>query len=72
MFADPGFDKARQIALEMAEMMRRMGPFEPHRLPAEEMEYTAMPKILARVKDRFVDAEEPFEARGEDQAAGAR
>jgi len=59
MFADPAFDKARQTALEMAEMMRRMGPFEPHRLPAEEMEYTAMPKIMERVKGRFVDADAP-------------
>src|SRR5690606_19337521 len=68
MFADPGFDKARQTALEMAEMMRKMGPFEPHRLPAEEMEYTAMPKTLERVKDRFVDAD----GVSEEQAAGAR
>jgi fructose 1,6-bisphosphate aldolase/phosphatase len=27
-----------------------MGPFQPHRLPPEEMEYTALPKILAKVK----------------------
>lgn len=57
MFADPAFDKARQTALEMAEMMRGMGPFEPHRLPQEEMEYTAMPKVMARVQDRFKDAD---------------
>lgn len=66
MFADPGFDRARRTALEMAEMMRKMGPFEPHRLPAEEMEYTAMPKILERVKDRFADPD-----KGIEQAAGA-
>lgn len=57
MFDDPSFDTARQTALQMAEMMRRMGPFEPHRLPQEEMEYTAMPKVMARVQDRFKDAE---------------
>lgn len=57
MFKDPGFDTARQTALQMAEMMRSMGPFEPHRLPQEEMEYTAMPKVMERVRDRFVDAD---------------
>ncbi|HEY8418325.1 MAG TPA: fructose-1,6-bisphosphate aldolase/phosphatase [Limnochordales bacterium] len=57
MFGDPGFDKARQTALEMAEMMRRMGPFEPHRLPLEEMEYTAMPEVMRRVADRFKSVE---------------
>src|SRR5690606_20783019 len=57
MFGDPGFDKARQTALEMADMMRRMGPFEPHRLPLEEMEYTAMPQVMARVADRFQSAD---------------
>lgn len=61
MFNDPGFDTARQTALQMAEMMRRMGPFEPHRLPQEEMEYTAMPKVMERVRDRFQDADEPAE-----------
>lgn len=59
LFVDPGFDKARQTALEMAEMMRRMGPFEPHRLPQEEMEYTAMPQVMERVRKRFRDADEP-------------
>lgn len=58
MFEDVSFDKAREMALEMADMMRKMGPFEPHRLPAEEMEYTAMPKIMERVRDRFVDADD--------------
>ncbi|HDO19163.1 MAG TPA: fructose 1,6-bisphosphatase, partial [Thermoplasmatales archaeon] len=33
LFADPGFDRARQIALEIADYMRMHGPFEPHRLP---------------------------------------
>jgi fructose 1,6-bisphosphate aldolase/phosphatase len=43
MFADPSFELARQQTNEIADMMRRHGPFEPHRLPLEEMEYTTMP-----------------------------
>ncbi|GAI27551.1 unnamed protein product [marine sediment metagenome] len=45
MFADKSFDIARQQANEIANYMRRHGPFEPHRLPLEEMEYTTMPEI---------------------------
>ncbi len=36
MFADKSFDLAREQANEMAGLMRRHGPFEPHRLPLEE------------------------------------
>lgn len=53
LFADPAFDKARQEALEIADMLRRHGPFEPHRLPLEEMEYTTMPGVMERLKERF-------------------
>lgn len=53
MFADPSFDRARQIALEMADYLRRHGPFEPHRLPMEEMEYTTLPGVLEKLKGRF-------------------
>ncbi|MBO8142885.1 MAG: fructose 1,6-bisphosphatase [Firmicutes bacterium] len=67
MFGDPGFDRARQTALEMAEMMRRMGPFEPHRLPLEEMEYTAMPQVMRKVQHRFQPADQDA-----GEAAGAR
>lgn len=55
MFADKSFDLARHQANEMADMMRRHGPFEPHRLPLEEMEYTTMPQVMSKLKDRFVD-----------------
>jgi len=55
MFADKAFDMAREQANEMADMMRRHGPFEPHRLPLEEMEYTTMPQVMEKLKDRFVD-----------------
>lgn len=53
MFDDPAFDYARQKANEIADYMRRHGPFEPHRLSAEEMEYTTLPKVLESLKERF-------------------
>ena len=57
LFKDPAFDKARRVAQEMADMLRRQGIFEPHRLPAEEMEYTTLPKILKKLEGRFYDTE---------------
>ncbi|MHB1043836.1 MAG: fructose-1,6-bisphosphate aldolase/phosphatase [Eubacteriales bacterium] len=53
-FADPSFDLTRQRANEIAQYMRSMGPFEPHRLHLDEMEYTTMPEVSKRLKDRFV------------------
>jgi len=53
MFDDIAFDVARQEASEMADMMRRHGPFEPHRLPLEEMEYTTMPEVMDKLSSRF-------------------
>jgi fructose 1,6-bisphosphate aldolase/phosphatase len=53
LFDDPAFDYTRQKAMEIAEYMRRHGPFEPHRLPLEEMEYTTFPKVMEKLKDRF-------------------
>jgi fructose 1,6-bisphosphate aldolase/phosphatase len=55
MFADKSYDLARKQANEVAEYMRRHGPFEPHRLPLEEMEYTTMPEVSKKLEDRFVD-----------------
>jgi len=55
MFADRSYDLARKQANEVAEYMRRHGPFEPHRLPLEEMEYTTMPEVSKKLEDRFVD-----------------
>jgi fructose 1,6-bisphosphate aldolase/phosphatase len=55
MFADKSFDPARHQANEIAEFMRRHGPFEPHRLPLEEMEYTTMPQVMKELSGRFVD-----------------
>jgi fructose 1,6-bisphosphate aldolase/phosphatase len=57
LFDDPAFDISRQKAQEVMEYLRRHGPFEPHRLPLEEMEYTTLPEVLKRLKDRFEKAE---------------
>lgn len=57
MFADPAYDYTRKKAQEITEYMRRHGPFEPHRLPLEDMEYTALPKILAKLENRFKPTE---------------
>jgi fructose 1,6-bisphosphate aldolase/phosphatase len=58
MFADPSYDNARRLALNAADYLRRHGPFEPHRLPLEEMEYTTMPEVMEKIKDRFKPTEE--------------
>jgi len=58
MFDDPSFDVARHQANEIADYMRRHGPFEPHRLPLEEMEYTTMPQVIRKLDKRFVDLKE--------------
>ncbi|MCD6491555.1 MAG: fructose 1,6-bisphosphatase [Candidatus Korarchaeota archaeon] len=53
LFDDPAFDLARKKANEIADYLRRHGPFEPHRLSAEEMEYTALPQVLDKIKNRW-------------------
>ena len=53
MFADVSFDEARKKANEIAEYLRRHGPFEPHRLGLQEMEYTTMPQVMEKVAHRF-------------------
>jgi fructose 1,6-bisphosphate aldolase/phosphatase len=55
LFDDPAFDEARHQANIMADFLRRMGPFEPHRLPLEEMEYTTMPEVAKKLSSRFQD-----------------
>ena len=55
MFADKSFDNARKLANNIADYMRRHGPFEPHRLPLEEMEYTTMPQVAKKLEGRFVN-----------------
>ncbi len=53
LFDDIAFDPARKKALEIAEVLREMGPFEPHRLPLEEMEYTTLPQVMKKLTERF-------------------
>jgi len=52
-FEDPAFDRARQICNEVSDYMRRHGPFMPHRLGPDEMEYTTLPNVLKKLEDRF-------------------
>jgi fructose 1,6-bisphosphate aldolase/phosphatase len=37
--------------------MRRHGPFMPHRLGPEEMEYTTLPEVLGKLASRFKPVE---------------
>lgn len=53
MFDDPSFDEARKTANKVTDYMRRHGPFQPHRLSEAEMEYSSMPVVFDRIKDRF-------------------
>lgn len=52
-FADPAFDDARRKANEIADYMRSLGPFEPHRLGLDELEYTTMPEVMEKLSERF-------------------
>lgn len=53
MLKDVSFDRARKKANEIADYLRRHGPFEPHRLSCDEMEYTTLPDVLKKLKSRF-------------------
>jgi len=57
LFDDPAFDKARQMANLIADYIRSMGPFEPHRLGKDQMEYTTLPQILQKLEGRFKKVE---------------
>jgi len=53
LFDDPAFDGIRREALHITQYMRQHGPFEPHRLPMEDMEYTTLPKVMKKLGKRF-------------------
>jgi fructose 1,6-bisphosphate aldolase/phosphatase len=53
MFDDPAFDRVRAQVNELMDHFRRQGPFEPHRLSMDEMEYTTLPAVAARLADRW-------------------
>lgn len=58
LFDDVSFDNARKVANEIAEHLRAHGPFEPHRLPLDEMEYTTMPQVMHKLESRFVSEDD--------------
>lgn len=53
LFDDPAFDETRRQANEAADYLRRHGPFQPHRLGLEDMEYTTMPRLMDKMKERW-------------------
>jgi fructose 1,6-bisphosphate aldolase/phosphatase len=53
LFDDPAFDGTRREAQHITDYMRRHGPFEPHRLPMADMEYTTLPKVMKKLGSRF-------------------
>lgn len=53
LFDDIAFDIARKESLEYVAVLRHMGEFEPSRLSPEHMEYTALPQIIEKLKERF-------------------
>ena len=55
MFDDPAFDEARRASNVISDHLRRHGPFEPHRLPMDEMEYTTLPRVMKRLEGRWQD-----------------
>ncbi|NYT02380.1 MAG: fructose 1,6-bisphosphatase [Methanosarcinales archaeon] len=57
LFKDIAFDLTRKRVLEITDYMRAHGPFEPHRLPMEDMEYTTLPHVMNKLKDRFEDTD---------------
>ena len=58
LFDDPAFERARKLANEIADYIRSHGPFQPHLLSEEELEYTTLPDVLKKLEDRFEDLEE--------------
>lgn len=53
MFDDPSFDDARRRASDVADYMRRHGPFRPHRSARSAAEKTSINMVLEKLGDRF-------------------
>ena len=52
----PGLgDVINSLQRKQTDYLRRHGPFEPHRLPLEEMEYTTMPQVMKKLEKRIVN-----------------
>ncbi|MDV2482574.1 fructose 1,6-bisphosphatase [Methanoculleus sp. Wushi-C6] len=58
MFDDPAFDRVRDRCCELSDVLRAHGPFEPHRLSLEEMEYTTLPGVEKQFENRWEDLPE--------------
>jgi len=56
LFADVAFNRAREVAENVSDYIRRHGEFMPARLGPEEMEYTTLPATLEKLKPRFKPA----------------
>ena len=52
-FDDVSFDNVRAEANRVADHLRKHGHFEPHRLPLDELEYTTMPAVAAKMSNRW-------------------
>ncbi len=53
MFEDVAFDRVREKALEYADLIRRQGPFQPHRGTLEEMRYTSLKEVINSLKKKW-------------------
>lgn len=71
LFDDPGFDGVRRKAMDVTEYLRRHGPFEPHRVPHDQMANTPFPPLLARLEDRMVRNDGEDKKKKKKQAASA-
>ena len=71
LFDDPAFDSVRRKATEVVEYLRRHGPFEPHRVPHEQMANTPFPPLIARLEDRMVRVGDEDKKRKKKQTASA-
>lgn len=47
------FDHARRMSMQIAEYMRRHGPFMPEIVPPEELEYTTRPRVLKKLEEKM-------------------
>ena len=45
--------QTRRAVNRIADVLRMHGPFEPHRLPLDDMEYTTMPQIMKKLEGRW-------------------
>ena len=57
LFDDPAFDSTRQRVMMITDYIRAHGPFEPHRLPEEELEYTTLPGVLKKLEGKWESVE---------------